>query len=86
MQYVRAKVTGSRPIRDCLTREAVEPGGEVRLYPRQIGVPAPACARHPKKGVRRSSEACTCHTTVLEPLLESGAIELIEDKGAKAKS
>ena len=85
LQYVRAKVTGSLPLRDCITRDPVEPGGVVRLYPRPLGGDRPRCPRHPKKGVRKDAEACLCHTTLLEPLVESGAIELLPEQ-AKGKS
>lgn len=71
--YVRAKVTGDVPLRDALTRESVQPGGEVTLIVRQIGEDPPKCRRHPKRGAYDLKQRCVCHTTVLE-LLPPGAI------------
>lgn len=81
--YVRARVTGARPIRDAVTRESVGEGGIVTLRVREPGAQKlPPCPRHPKRGVRLAELECTCGSTLLEPLLASGAIELLPDEPA----
>lgn len=72
--YVRAKVTGPAPIRDVLTRESVDEGGFVVLLVREPGPDLPRCPRHPKKGVRNAEAACLCHGTLIDTLVEQGAI------------
>lgn len=82
-RYVRARVTGARPIRDVHTRESVGEGGIVTLRVRPPGADAkslPRCPRHPKKGTRHAELECTCGSTLLEPLLATGAIELVADE------
>ena len=82
-RYVRARVTSARPIRDVHTRESVGEGGIVTLRVREPGTQKlPPCPRHPKKGVRLAELECTCGSTLLEPLLATGAIELVTDEPA----
>lgn len=78
--YVRARVTGRLPIRDAVTREPVQFGGEVRLLPRDPNAGVEPCARHPRKGRAQPKQSCTCGTTLIDPLIEAGAIELIQDE------
>jgi hypothetical protein len=73
-QYVRAKVCGEAPMRDALTRESVQPGGEVTLLVRTPGEDLPRCPRHPKKGVNDPKRRCVCHGTVIEWAVEQGVI------------
>lgn len=89
MQYVRAKVAGPLPMRDALTREQVEPGDYVVLLVRDpLASKLPRCPRHPKRGIRKPDEACSCHATLLDPLLETGAIADVKpfDPNAKPKT
>lgn len=84
MQYVRARVTGPLPIRDSVTRESVEPGGVVRLLVRDPNANRlPRCPRHPVRGVRRPVETCICGSVLIDPLVTSGAIELVPDEPVK---
>lgn len=81
-RYVRARVTSPRAIRDVHTRESVGEGGVVTLRVREPGEKLPPCPRHPKKGIRLGELECTCGSTLLEPLLATGAIELLADEPA----
>lgn len=83
--YVRATVTGEAPIRDSLTRESVEPGGQVVLLVREPGTEqAPPCPRHPKKRAGKvssftdDSQPCYCGGIVVEFLVQQGAIGDVE--------
>lgn len=73
-QYVRAKVAGQAPMRDVLTRESVEPGGEVTLLVRVPGESLPRCPRHPKVGVNNVKERCLCYGTIIEDAVAQGFI------------
>lgn len=73
-QYVRAKVTGDAPVRDALTREPVNPGGEVTLLVREPGSGRVTCPRHPKKGANNPKLRCLCGGTLIDPLVEQGVI------------
>ncbi|HEY9414191.1 MAG TPA: hypothetical protein VIQ30_05490 [Pseudonocardia sp.] len=84
VQYVRARVTGPLPIRDSVTRESVEEGGIVRLLARDPNANRlPRCPRHPVKGVRRPEQTCICGSVLIEPLVASGAIEILPDEPVK---
>lgn len=84
--YVRARVVGPMPVRDSVTRESVGTGGIVQLLVRDPDTTKlPTCPRHPKKGVRRSEQTCICGAVLIDPLVESGAIELLPDAPAKAE-
>lgn len=84
--YVRARVTGVMPIRDARTRESVTEGGIVTLMVRPLGTEkVPRCPRHPRKGTLVADQTCICGATVIEPLVESGAIELLDDEPEQAE-
>ena len=83
--YVKAKVTGDVSIRDAVTREPVQPGGEVTLLVRVPGMPLESCPRHPKRGVNDPKQQCVCHSTLIDPLVEGGLIELTKTEAAKAE-
>lgn len=85
-KYVRATVTGIGPIRDALTRESVPTGGTVVLLVREPGTQKPPpCPRHPRKGIHDPNKRCLCHGTLLQPLLEQGAIGDVEPYDPDAK-
>jgi hypothetical protein len=78
--YVRARVIGAMPIRDAVTRESVTEGGIVRLLPRVPGTGRlPTCARHPRRGVVLQRSTCTCGGTLIDALVECGAVEVLGD-------
>ena len=86
VRYVRAKVTGLDPVRDVLTRQSLPPGGTVVLLVREPGTQRPpACPRHPRKGFQNPRERCLCHGTIIEALLEQGAIGDVEPHDPDAK-
>lgn len=86
-RYVRATVTGEAPIRDVLTRESVETGGQVVLLVRDIGTPKPPpCPRHPKKGFPTGVQPCYCGGTVIEFLIQAGAIGDVQDFDPNARA
>lgn len=74
VKYVRAKVCGEVAIRDVLTRESVQPGGEVTLLVREPGESLPRCERHPRGGKPNPKAPCLCVGTQIDALVESGAI------------
>ena len=83
--YVKAKVTGDVSIRDAKTRESVPPGGEVTLLVRVPGAPLESCPRHPKRAPQDPKQDCYCHSTLIDPLVEGGLIELTKPEAAKAE-
>lgn len=85
-RYVRATVTGEVPIRDVLTRESVPPGQTVTLLVREPGTQKlPPCPRHPKRRPQDNTQPCYCGGTVIEFLLEQGAISDVKPFDPNAK-